>query len=274
MLLFKRPPKPPGFDEQMEPHRKAVADLVAVGEVPVFDANLWQDHKKHFSDVQHDKCGFCEAYVSATDHGAVEHYRPKGSVSTLVEEGKEIDSGPRLRGRRVAPFKHGPLCDGYWWLAYEWTNWLFACKICNSSWKLDLFPLAGAPKPRSTSPGVDDRPLLLNPYGKAEPSRHLRFTDFGQIEGTSRRGRETIHTLGLYREKLRKKREKIALRMHDLIDQALDRLDADEEPYPTAMQEILHYGEVDHDHAGMVRIVFEQMMPMTWVELEQRYGST
>ncbi len=273
MLLFKRPPKPPGFDEQMEPHRQAVADLVAAGETLTFHEKLWQGFKQHFSDAQHDKCGFCEAYVSATDHGALEHYRPKGRVSTLVEGGEEIGGGPRLRGRCVAQIEVGPLCDGYWWFAYEWTNWLFACKICNSTWKLDLFPLAGAPKLRSPGPGVEDRPLLLSPYGKAEPGRHLRFTDFGQIEGTSRRGRATIRTLGLYREKLRKKRERIALRMYDLIDQALDRLDADEEPDPTAMREILRHGEADHDHAGMVRIVFEQMMPWTWTELEERYGS-
>ncbi len=271
MLRFKRPPKPKGFDEKMEPHRKTVADLVAAGEDPVFNEKLWQDYKKDFSDVQHDKCGFCEAYVSATDHGAVEHYRPKGCVSTLLEDGKEIHGGPQLRGRRVAPIDDGPLCDGYWWLAYEWRNWLFACRICNSSWKLDLFPLAGAPKPRSTGPGVDDRPLLLHPYGKAEPSRHLRFTDFGQIEGTSRRGRETIRTLGLYREKLRKRRQKIALRMYDLIDKALDQLDAEEEPDPMAMEEILRHGEAGENYADRVRIDFEQRMPWTRTELKERY---
>ncbi len=274
MLLFERPPKPAGFDGKMESHRKAVADLVAAGDTPAFNDQLWRDQKKHFAKVQHDKCGFCEAYVSATDHGAVEHYRPKSSVSTLVADGKEIDGGPQLRGRRVAQIDDGPLCDGYWWLAYQWTNWLFACKICNSTWKLDLFPLAGVPRSRLPGPGVDDRPLLLNPYGRAEPARHLRFTEFGQIEGTSRRGRETVRTLGLYREKLRKKRGRIALRIYDLIDQALDRLDAGEEPDPAAMQEILRHGEADHDHAGMVRIVFEQMMPWTWVELEERYGLT
>ncbi len=273
MLLFKRPPKPSGFDEEMEPHRVAVAARIAAGDPPAFKDDLWQDYKNHFSDAQYDKCGFCEAYVSATDHGALEHYRPKGSVSTLLEDGREVEGGPKLRGRRVMPLEEGPLRKGYWWLAYEWTNWLFACKICNSSWKLDLFPLAGAPKPRSSGPGVDDRPLLLHPYGKADMSRHLRFTEFGQIEGLSRRGRETIRTLGLYREKLRRKREKLALRIYDLIDHALDRLDAGEEPDPSAMEEILRCGEADENYAGMVRIVFEQMMPWTWNELEERYGA-
>lgn len=156
-------------------------------------------------------------------------------------------------------------------VAHEWTNWLFACKICNSTWKKDLFPLAGALKPRLPGPAVDDRPLLLHPYGKADPGRHLRFDGFGQIEGTSRRGRETIRTLGLDRETLRKKRGKIAGRMYDLLDQALDRLDAGEEPDASAMQEILRQGEADEDYAGMVRIVFEEVMPMTWTEVEELY---
>ncbi len=272
MLLFHRPPRPPGFDEKMEPHRKAVADLVDADQDPAFTEKVWQGYKQHFSDAQHDKCGYCEAYVSAADHGALEHYRPKGGVSTLVADGEEIGGGPRLRGRQVVPVEDGPLRDGYWWLAYEWSNWLFACKICNRTWKLSLFPLAGTPKTRSPGPGVKDRPLLLHPYGRADPRRHLRFTEFGQIEGTSRRGRATVRILGLYREKLRKKRERIASRMYDLIDQTLDRLDAGEDPDPTAMAEILRQGQADADQAGMVRIVFEQTMPMTWAELEERYG--
>ncbi len=273
MLLFKRPPKPDGFDQEMGPHRKTVADLVAAGEDPVFNEKLWRKYKKPLSRTQHDKCGYCEADVSTTDHGTVEHYRPKARVSTLVADGEELDGGPHLRRRRVEPIEGGPLAKGYWWLAYEWTNWLFACKICNSIWKLDRFPLAGAPKAKSPGPGVDDRPLLLHPYGKAAPRRHFRFTAFGQIEGTSRRGRATIRTLGLEREKLRQKRGKIAHRLYDLIDQALERLLAEEEPDRSAMQAILRRGQADEDYAGMVRIIFEQEMPMSWPELETRYGS-
>ncbi len=272
MLRFKRPPKPPGFDEKMESHRKAVADLVAAGEDPSFSESVWQGYKKRFSTVQHGKCCFCEAYVHATGHGAVEHYRPKSSVSTLLAPGNEIDGTANVRGRRVKLVTTGPLRQGYWWLAYTWANWLFACTLCNSTWKKTLFPLAGAPKPRSPGPGVKDRPLLLHPYGRAQPGRHLSFDDLGQVEGTSRRGRETVRTLGLDRETLRKKRAKITGRMYQIMDQALDRLLAGEEPDPSEMRAILRKGEAEEDYAGMVRIVFEQSMPMTWAELEQRYG--
>jgi len=56
-----------------------------------------------------------------------------------------------------------------------------------------------------------------------------------------------------------------------LLEQALDRLLAGETPDPSAMREILSQGDADQDYAGMVRIVFERVMPMTWAELEQRY---
>ncbi len=273
MLRFKRPPKPRGFDEKMKPHRKAVADLVATGEPPSFNEDVWRrDYKIHFSEAQYGKCCYCEAYVHATDHGDVEHFRPKSSVSTLLAAGSEIKGTPNIRGRSVKPVTTGPLRQGYWWLAYTWTNWLFACTLCNSTWKKTLFPLAGAPKPRSPRPGVKDRPLLLHPYGRAQPCHHLSFDRLGQVQGTSPKGRETVRTLGLDRETLRQKRGKIAARMYELLDQALDRLVAGEEPDPSAMQEVLRQGEADMDYAGMVRIVFEQAMPWTWAQLEQRYG--
>lgn len=68
---------------------------------------------------QHRKCGYCEDSMKML-YEPVEHFRPA------------------LRAQRGAGFPD----HGYWWLAWTWENLLFACAICNSSHKRDLFPLA------------------------------------------------------------------------------------------------------------------------------------
>ncbi len=65
-------------------------------------------------------CAFCGRELPEGDRGDVEHFRPKGRLS----ENKE----------------HG----GYWWLAYEFDNYVLSCRICNSSHKGSKFPLRTA----------------------------------------------------------------------------------------------------------------------------------
>jgi uncharacterized protein (TIGR02646 family) len=62
-------------------------------------------------------CAFCGCDLPRNDRGDVEHFRPKGKV--------EDDAA------------HG----GYWWLAYELSNYLLSCSICNRVRKRDRFPL-------------------------------------------------------------------------------------------------------------------------------------
>lgn len=60
-------------------------------------------------------CSYCGIKTNGLD---VEHFRPKG----------HIDSDP----------DHG----GYWWLAYEATNYYLGCTVCNQKRKKNRFPLA------------------------------------------------------------------------------------------------------------------------------------
>lgn len=75
-----------------------------------FNSDIWKAAKKQLKAESHDKCAYCEAPVSTVAHGDVEHFRPK-SV--------------------------------YWWLAYCYDNYLYACQICNQSYKKDEFPVHG-----------------------------------------------------------------------------------------------------------------------------------
>ena len=89
-----------------------------------FDSGLYaaKSVKNALLRAQHGKCCFCESKVAHISYGDVEHYRPKA-------------------GYRQSP--DDPLGrPGYYWLAYDWSNLLFCCQLCNQRFKRSLFPLA------------------------------------------------------------------------------------------------------------------------------------
>lgn len=57
------------------------------------------------------KCAYCESRVVSTYSGDIEHFRPKGGYG---------DSNPLM-------------LPGYYWLASDWDNLLFACAFCNQT---------------------------------------------------------------------------------------------------------------------------------------------
>ncbi len=132
MLLFRRPPEPPGFDQRMAPHRRRVEASVEAGERPEFEP-AWRSYKAHFARAQYGKCGYCEALALATGVGDVEHFRPKGEVSELGDDpetwGRERRGLANVEGRKTRRVSE----RGYWWLAYTWENWLLACERCNAT---------------------------------------------------------------------------------------------------------------------------------------------
>ncbi|SEO19133.1 TIGR02646 family protein [Flavobacterium sp. CF108] len=74
----------------------------------LFNSAFWKTAKKQLKKESFGKCAYCEANTDVVAHGDVEHYRPKST---------------------------------YWWLAYTYDNYLFACQICNQTYKSDNFPL-------------------------------------------------------------------------------------------------------------------------------------
>jgi uncharacterized protein (TIGR02646 family) len=137
--------------------------------------------------AQHSKCCYCEKYPLERSRESVEHFRPA------------------LRARRGAGFSE----SGYWWLGWTWKNLLFCCSVCNSSAKVDQFPLEpGSPllSAHEQPPGAE-RPLLIDP-SVDDPMRHIQFRPVvsGGVErwlpfprGGSLRGERTIAVLQLDR---------------------------------------------------------------------------
>ena len=75
-----------------------------------FKSTFWKTAKDQLKKESYGKCAYCEANAEVVAHGDVEHYRPKSI---------------------------------YWWLAYTYDNYLFACQICNQVYKSDNFPFGG-----------------------------------------------------------------------------------------------------------------------------------
>ena len=135
--------------------------------------------KNALLQIQHGKCAFCECKVTHQQYGDVEHFRPKKGY-------KQKDGDPLER-------------PGYYWLAYEWTNLLISCQICNQKFKKNLFPLR-RPSRRAKCHKDDvsgEEPLLIDPSAD-DPAGHLTFhREFYRPKPSSRWGKITLDAFGL-----------------------------------------------------------------------------
>lgn len=153
-----------------------------------FNRNIYS-HKsvrQLLHSIQHGKCCYCEGYIDVK-YSQVEHFRPK---------------------------------THYYWLAYDWSNLLFACGDCNLA-KGDSFPLKN---PRSKARSHRDQitrehPLLINP-AEVNPARYIGFrNERAYAIKDNPIGETTIEVLELNRrEALWKKRRNQLKHLEDLLD--------------------------------------------------------
>lgn len=264
MLLWKRPATPSAFETKAKPLRKHVQVAIDEETAPDFK-EIWQSHRHVFQTLQHGKCAYCEAHAASTSFGHLEHFRPKSRVSELPKDrrhwGREAPGTSKVEGRRLDRISP----TGYHWLAYEWTNYLYACERCNTGWKRDLFPVADDPRQLPPRQNVKERSLLLDPFGDDDPKRHLHFTRLGTIESLDRSptGRQTIDTLGLDRPSLDESRREKARMTHRVVARVKQNPSDIE-----ALRDLHIYGDARHIHAGMVRCIVYQELELTWDELE------
>jgi len=80
----------------------------AAGGAIEFKSNVWKEAKPQLKVETGGKCAYCESPTDTVAHGDVEHFRPKSK---------------------------------YWWLAYCYDNYVYACQICNQVHKGDEFPI-------------------------------------------------------------------------------------------------------------------------------------
>ena len=149
--------------------------------------------------------------------GEIDHYRPKAGV---------------------AKSEH----PGYWWLAFDWRNWRFVCKHCNSQFtdpetgtvggKGNHFPLLDGETRRICNEGdyedyedlLDEDPILLDPAEREDPQL-LTFTGDGRPAPAMKdeqspgywRAKDSIKIYHLNHSRLNRERRKIYNRVHDLV---------------------------------------------------------
>ncbi|OON67043.1 hypothetical protein [Hymenobacter sp. CRA2] len=220
-----------------------------------------RDVKARLKEDQHGKCAYCEARFGHSSPGDVEHYRPKAGYR-----------------QSAAALVQGP---GYYWLAYEWSNLLYACEDCNRIRKHQLFPLANDPAGRARTHHDDltqERPLLLNPAVTPDLTLHLTFED-EVAKGHTPEGRASIVGYGLNRKELLDYRRDYlrCLRNQEFLARILDHnppvvdlelliatYGSEEELGRKIAQARLDYRKAAHateQYAGMVRANFPELWP-------------
>lgn len=234
---------------------------------------LWSAFKPFFAEVQRRKCGYCDSPVIGLQDGDVEHYAPKSEVAVLGPDettwGQEAPNSSSVKGRKPRRLAE----SGYWWLAYEWSNYLLSCATCNQRWKGTIFPIREPPD-RTVPPDemIREKALLLNPFEGPHPAKHLRFNEDGSVEPlrNSRRGLETIKTVGLDRPSLRIFRRGPVSDAREAIRELAEAKAADDEVgVERAVRDLLRLGEAERPWAACVRAVAEQDLGLSWRQIEQ-----
>lgn len=194
MIPVKRPRRAPAFSR---PDGKAVLAATALNstfstnpqfldgtQTPEWKSDIWGAAKPAYVKAQSGKCIFCESKFAAVSYGDVEHFRPKSGYVAV---------------------KGGPLVKpGYWWLAYEWTNYWASCQRCNQEFKKNYFPLHDEAK-RAKAPAdslVEEKPLLPDPATE-DPRAFIEFrSEVAFARGGSLRGQACVEVVGLNRDDL------------------------------------------------------------------------
>lgn len=115
----------------------------------VFENEIWKELKTVLGSLSNKKCWYCESKIDR-NHGGVDHFRPKSGVTGEQDH------------------------LGYWWLAYESSNFRLSCEKCNSlskhaRGKQNQFPLlADSPRAKQLGQESYERVALIDPCVLAE----------------------------------------------------------------------------------------------------------
>lgn len=173
---------------------------------------VWRELKDGLANLLHDKCWYCETAVERSDN-AVDHFRPKGSVSDAANP-------------------HA----GYRWLAFDESNFRYACTYCNSrrkdlenrtvGGKADRFPLVNeVRRVYAVGPVTAEQPLLLDPceisdwrlLGCHQENGHPCATSTDAV--AKRRAEASIEIYHLHYEPTCKRRHTAAVQLMADVDE-------------------------------------------------------
>jgi hypothetical protein len=169
----------------MDKASRKLAKALQTGKIGEGDA-IWSEIKEVFILLQEFKCIYCETLLPKVDPDSankvriaydVEHFRPKNRVTPWPTV-EVLERRPNVADYQGSVFPGAS--DGYPKLAFDPFNYFVSCKICNTSYKADHFPIAGKPDTESTRRAALDareKPLLFFPMGTQgdDPEKFLDF---------------------------------------------------------------------------------------------------
>ncbi|BCK13621.1 TPA: hypothetical protein RSW75_000960 [Vibrio cholerae] len=197
-----------GWDAQKRAEQIEIEKAKARKKAIAAKSNVWGQLSTVLANLSHGKCWYCESNELRSDN-PIDHYRPKGKVAECQDH------------------------PGYWWLAFEWSNYRYSCTYCNSrrvevttaGGKQDHFPVFTPPdwnkckednnaeKPKLLDPtDADDYKLLtFNQNGEACPN-----TDNEKSEAYQK-AKESIDKYHLNHEPTRKARKAIRQKIRQIV---------------------------------------------------------
>ncbi len=192
--------------------KSIIEDLIARQREHSFRQDLYANQRVQDQLLAffYGKCAYCEDFRSNKRKAdgkpdwdwQTEHFRPKAEVS----EDKTH--------------------SGYYWLAYECTNFLVSCYTCNQQYKGTQFPIMNATTRLTVDHFIEngrldtdrcsifhdifktEEPVLINPV-KDKPQEFIAFMADGTVQGKNFRGEQSIEIYGLNRYLLVVARKKI-----------------------------------------------------------------
>lgn len=171
-------------------------------------SNVWGQLSDILAKRSHGKCWYCESNELRSDN-PIDHFRPKGKVAECSDH------------------------PGYWWLAFDWENYRFACTYCNSrrvdvktaGGKQDHFPVFTPPDwNKSEDEENVERPKLLDPIDE-DDYKFLTFNKNGEACPSSSdenseeylKAKESVEKYHLNHVPTKKARKAIRQRIRQII---------------------------------------------------------
>lgn len=212
----------------------------------------WRSISTNLASLSSGKCWYCECSEDRSDY-AVDHFRPKNEVTD------------------------DPSHPGYWWLAFDWKNYRYACTYCNSyrskntsteGGKQCYFPLLeGSSRACCESDNHEDieRPSLLDPLVRSD-TKLITFKSNGipaeaKAAGTEEydRAKISIKIYHLNEFKINKSRQRIAQKITKLVASISKNRDAELE------EELLSMVRPNAQYSQAARIYLRQYRDRDWV---------
>lgn len=192
----------------------AAPDTTAKNQIIDDNETIWGELKDFLLGISNQKCWYSES-KDAYSHLHVDHFRPKKIALGIDKK----DYG------------------GYWWLAFQWSNYR-VCGGAGNVRKRDKFAVRDNKAVNQTSPIEDEIIYFLDPC-EEEDILKITFNENGEVMPISSGGWDyerasyTIESLNLNFKLLKEARKQIWIKCYNLIIETQDLMEKNNSETPS-----------------------------------------